>query len=141
LSVSLDTSVLLPLLAQDAFTDRARAWFAGLAMPVVISDLAVAELAAALGAKQRRGEVTRVEAVAALDSSLAWRAAARLVNAEVTAADTALAIAWLRRFDLNLRTPDSMHLAIAARLGAPVATFDLGMEAAARALGIALAPD
>jgi predicted nucleic acid-binding protein len=54
--------------------------------------------------------------------------------------DTAQAGSWLRRLDLVLRTPDALHLAIAARLGAPVATFDRGMEAAARNLGLRLAP-
>ena len=58
----------------------------------------------------------RLEAVAALDSAIAWRTVARPADAAVTSADIALATTWLRRFDLNLR--------------APVATLDLGMEAA-----------
>jgi hypothetical protein len=140
LSVYLGISVLLPLLAYDAFTVRARPWFAGIAEPVVISDLAVAELAAVLGAKHRRGELTRLEAVAAFASGEAWRIAAHAGGASVTSADIALATGWLGRVDLTLRAPDAIHLAIAARLAAPIATFDFGMEAADRTLGVALAP-
>ncbi|MEI9988490.1 MAG: PIN domain-containing protein [Rhizomicrobium sp.] len=37
------------------------------------------------------------------------------------------AAAMLRRLDLTLRTPDAIHLAIAQRLGAELATFDQRM--------------
>jgi len=35
-----------------------------------------------------------------------------------------------------LRAPDAIHLAVADRLGATIATFDRGLAAAAEALGI-----
>jgi uncharacterized protein len=45
----------------------------------------------------------------------------------------------LRRLDVNLRTPDALHIAIAQRLEATLVTFDWGMAAAARPLGMAVA--
>ncbi len=45
----------------------------------------------------------------------------------------------LRRLDINLRTPDAIHIAISRRLEATLVTFDRSMVAGARALGIAVA--
>jgi predicted nucleic acid-binding protein len=44
----------------------------------------------------------------------------------------------LRRLDVNLRTPDALHITIAQRLNATLLTFDRSMAAAARALGMAV---
>jgi predicted nucleic acid-binding protein len=43
----------------------------------------------------------------------------------------------LRRLDINLRTPDVIHVAIAQRVGATL-VIDNGMAVAARALGMAV---
>jgi predicted nucleic acid-binding protein len=45
----------------------------------------------------------------------------------------------LRRLDVNLRTPDAIHIVIARRLQATLVTFDRIMAASARALGIGVA--
>ncbi len=57
-----------------------------------------------------------------------------MTNADVKRAD-----AVMRRLDLTLRTPDALHIAIAERIGATMATFDDKMAAAARILGLAVA--
>ncbi len=54
---------------------------------------------------------------------------------DVTSAGTIL-----RRLDLTLRAPDALNIAIAQRIGAELATFDVRMAECARALGVALAP-
>jgi len=54
----------------------------------------------------------------------------------VTPDDVRAATRLVRRFDLALRTPDALNLAIADRCGATVLTFDAKMALAARALGI-----
>ena len=54
--------------------------------------------------------------------------------------DVQTAQGFIRRLDLNVRAPDAINLAIASRLGAPIATFDRGMAACATTLGIALQP-
>ena len=56
-----------------------------------------------------------------------------------TTFDVADATSTLRRLDLNLRTPDAVHIAIASRLGATLATFDDRMANAACTLGLQVA--
>lgn len=60
--------------------------------------------------------------------------------AELAGTDIQTVRGFIRRLDLNTRAPDAINLAIASRLGAPIATFDRGMAACATALGIALQP-
>jgi predicted nucleic acid-binding protein len=57
----------------------------------------------------------------------------------ISAADISIATTFLRRLDLNLRAPDAIHIAMAMRLGATLATFDEAMAACARALGLPVA--
>jgi predicted nucleic acid-binding protein len=59
------------------------------------------------------------------------------VAADGHGADIRAADIFLRRLDLNLRTPDAIHIAIARRLGAELATFDVRMAESAEALGAA----
>lgn len=139
LSVYLDTSLLVPLFAADALADRAEAWLESGPRGLVVSDLAEAEFVAAIGAKARTRSLTEAEARTALDNFPEWveMACRRVVLAPE---DLRQATQWMRRFDLNLRTPDTMHLALAARLNLAIATFDQGMARAAQALGLPLAP-
>jgi predicted nucleic acid-binding protein len=76
------------------------------------------------------------EASAALADFEIWRAG-NSSPVEVHPADVRLAYAHVRRFDLALRAPDALHLAIARRAGAKLITFDRRLLAAASALGIA----
>ncbi len=57
----------------------------------------------------------------------------------MTSADVTRADALMRRLDLPLRTPDALHIAIAERVGATLATFDVKMAAAARVIGLPVA--
>jgi antitoxin (DNA-binding transcriptional repressor) of toxin-antitoxin stability system len=61
-------------------------------------------------------------------------------QAAIAAADVTAATAFLRRLDLNLRTPDALNLPIAQRIGPAIATFDQRMAASAAALGTPVAP-
>jgi len=56
----------------------------------------------------------------------------------LSTADVAEASSVLRRFDLVIRTPDALHLAMARRVGAELVTFDERMADAARMLGLAV---
>jgi len=56
----------------------------------------------------------------------------------LSTADVAEASSILRRFDLVIRTPDALHLAMARRVGAELVTFDERMADAARMLGLAV---
>ena len=81
--------------------------------------------------------LTRGDGLLALEHFDTWmtRAGGRR---EITTADIEAADQILRRLDVNLRTPDALHIAIARRLDATLVTLDRGMAAAARALGMAV---
>ena len=55
---------------------------------------------------------------------------------DITASDARLAYIYARRFDLRLRAPDALHLAIACRLDATLVTLDRRLAEAARELGV-----
>ncbi len=57
--------------------------------------------------------------------------------AKMYAADMRLAGVFVRRFDLTLRVPDALHLAIARRLDVALVTLDRRLTTAAGELGIA----
>jgi hypothetical protein len=65
-----------------------------------------------------------------------WRAAATS-PVEFHASDARLAYTYVRRFDLALRTPDALHIAIARRLDTTLVTSDRRMARAAAELGVA----
>jgi predicted nucleic acid-binding protein len=136
--VYFDASVLVSLIVQDGFTDRADALLEDGQVTPCISDFAAAEVSGVLGRQLRTGRLTLEQAREALAVLDVLRS--RDVEAiETDHADVAMADGFLRRLDLTLRTPDSLHLALAARSGASLATFDLGMANCARTLGVALA--
>jgi hypothetical protein len=139
LSTYLDASVVVALFTDDVFADMDAARVSRANHPIVVSDFGVAEFASGLGLRVRRAALSPASARRACDL-LDHRLSASCDVVSLAPQDIALATAWLRRFDLTLRAPDAIHLAIAARLAAPVATFDAGMEVAARTLGVPLAP-
>ena len=77
------------------------------------------------------------EARAAFTDFDLWRA--KTQAAVCAPADIAAAEIILRRLDPPLRTPDAIHIGVALRLGAVLATFDARMAASARSLGVPLA--
>lgn len=138
MSVYLDASVLLPIFIEEVHSSRAEALLLRGPLSRLISDFAAAEFAAAVGRRVRMGEIATADVAAAFDAFDTWRTAATL-NIATTSEDIARASSFLRRLDLNLRTPDAIHIAIASRLTAELATFDRKMAANALALGVRLA--
>lgn len=139
MTVTLDTSVLAAFFVQtDVFAARAREFLAGLGEVPFVSDFVVAEFASVVARLTRTGHIDEAEARKTFAMFDAWHAKSA-ENAEMTAADIRLAITIIRRLDLNIRAPDAIHLAIALRLGASVATFDRGMAANAQMLGVTVA--
>jgi hypothetical protein len=138
LSVYLDTSVLVPIFLLDPFVDRARAFLASKPKDIIVSDFDSAEFASVVGLRLRMKVLTAPEARTAFANFDGW-VEANALGAETVPPDIRAAGIFLRRLDLPLRAPDAIHLAIAQRLGARLATFDKRMAAAARALGISVA--
>ena len=56
--------------------------------------------------------------------------------ADIHGVDVRLAYAYVRRFDLALRAPDALHIAIDRRLDVSLATVDRRLAAAAGELGV-----
>ncbi len=139
LTVSLDTSVLVALILNDLFTDRAKAFLAADGSSLIVSNLAIAEFASVVARRVRTADITRAEALEAFANFDAWSTRTTL-RVEATSADMTSAAAFIRRLDLNLRTPDALHIAIADRLGTALATFDTRMATNAAVLGVAVAP-
>jgi predicted nucleic acid-binding protein len=134
LSLYLDASVLVPMFIDDAFSERADLLLRVSATEVLVSDFASAELASAINRRVRMRQVAAEEGRKALTNFDSWigQLASRV---EIASADVAKAAAFLRRLDLNLRTPDAIHIATAQRLDADLATFDERMAESARSLG------
>ena len=133
----LDASVLVGLLVPDALSARADAMLRAQRPVLLVSDFAAAEFASALGRRVRVGELTPDKARTAFAGFDAWTAQ-KTRRVETMAADVRAAEAFLRRLDLTLRAPDAVHVAIAQRTDAALATFDERMAIAARALGLAV---
>ena len=131
----LDTSAIVPLFTADALNARADALIKNLKPSVVLSNFAAVEFASAISRRVRTGELTKSEALVSFAEFDMW-AAAKTERAELTSADITSANGAIRRLDLTLRTGDAIHISIAQRHRAALATFDVKMAAAARTLGV-----
>jgi predicted nucleic acid-binding protein len=134
-SIYLDASVLVSLFVSDALALRADRFISNNVAQILVSDFAAVEFSSAIGRRLRSGDLTTSEADAALTSFDSWTV--RLTDrVTVTPQDTAIANSFIRRFQLGLRAPDALHIAMAQRLEAVLASFDEGMRRAANALGV-----
>ena len=137
MSCYLDTSALLPTLIAEPTTEAVYDCLGANGQELLISDFAAAEVASALTRLVRMALLTDTDASARLADFDAWRAAMSL-PIDMAASDARLAYIYARRFDLGLRAPDALHLAIARRLDATLVTLDRRLAAAARELGVAV---
>ncbi len=132
----LDPSVLVAFWVEtDVLSVRAKELLQARRSVVLISDFASAEFASAIARLVRLGELPKPNAQGLFRHFDDWRSRAtqpvEIAPSDVVAADKAI-----RRLDLTLRAPDAIHLAIAERLDAVLATFDTRMAACARGLGV-----
>jgi predicted nucleic acid-binding protein len=131
----LDTSVLLPTFMEEPASTAVDAYVIAAKDEFLVSDFAAAEVASALSRLVRMRLLDIPGASSRLSDFDAWRA----VNSspvDVHASDARLAYAFVRRFDLRLRAPDALHLAIAGRVNATMVTLDRVLATAAQQLGI-----
>lgn len=105
--------------------------------PFAVSDFAEGEVASAISRLVRTRELTPDQGVGALAVFDRWLpVAATRVSTE--SADIRAAILLVRQFDLKLRTPDALHLAISHRVSATLVTFDDRLALAAQAFGLSV---
>ena len=138
MSVYLDASILVALFTCDAFTDRANEFLAAELPVLVVSDFAAAEFASAVARLMRIDQITGSEGRAILAAFDSWRL--RVADTTgILSSDVMTAASFIRRLDLTLRTADAINIAIAERIGATLATFDVKMGNSARAIGVSVA--
>ena len=137
MSAYIDTSVLLPTLIAEASTEAVYNYLGTANQELLISDFGAAEVASALSRLVRMLTLTGEDASARLADFDAWRAAMSS-PVDIQPVDARLAYIFVRRFELQLRAPDALHLAIVRRLDATLVTLDRRLAAAARELGVAV---
>ncbi len=134
--IYLDASVIVPLFLPEPRSDKAEEYIMN--GDFVVSNLAVAEFSSALSLAVRVKRLPQAAAHAVIAAFDDWMATYAL-HIETQSEDFIEATKLVRRFDLALRTPDALHISVAARLGARLATFDAEMAVAAAALGLEVA--
>ena len=135
MSAYLDASTLVPTLTVELHSDAVQAFLRGYTEPLAVSDFAAAEVACVLSRLVRTGVMEANEAQARSTDFDTWRGVATQI-AEIEAVDIRMASIYVRRFDLMLRAPDALHVAISYRLGLTLVTLDRGLADAAHELGI-----
>ena len=136
--VYLDASALVKLLVPDKQSDALNAALVGLT-EVIVSDLALTEVASALGRRTREQRVTRAEAQRLYREASKLHASSR--RAELTPPVHRRAERLMLSLTIPLRALDALHLATALHAeAATVVTFDLRLRAAASSQGLFVAP-
>lgn len=135
MSLYLDASVMMPTLIDEQSSAAVYAFLLAHTDDLTVGDFAAAEVASALSRLVRMGLLTDTAAADRLADFDAWRAG-DTDNAEITASDCRLANTYVRRFNLKLRAPDTLHAAICRRLEHRLVTLDHRFATAARELGI-----
>ena len=135
MSFYLDASVIVPTLVLQVSSAAASGFFRSATDPLLLADFTEGEVASAVSRLVRMRELTPAQGLAALADFDRWRSA-DTTPIELEPADIQDAIRLVRRFELMLRTPDALHIAIAARSAATLVTFDGGLAVAARSIGL-----
>lgn len=135
MSLYLDASVILPTLVKEPSSSRVDGFMTDATQVMLVSEFASAETASALSRLVRTGILDSQDAKERLEDFDAWRAA-EASTVDVEGADARAAAVIVRRFDLMLRAPDALHLAICRRRDAQLVTLDGRLAAAAGALGL-----
>lgn len=131
--IYLDASVVVPVLVDELTSPGIDRWLAT-DPEICLSQWTVSEVSSALSHRQRTERLEPDEREAAedeLDRFLALGAPVIEVGN-----DDVLAARSLLRFDPQLRTPDALHLALAIRLGAALATYDKRLATAAASIDV-----
>jgi predicted nucleic acid-binding protein len=135
LRVYIDASVVVALFTMDSSSAKASTFLRTRAPVIVISDFVAAEFASAIAGRVRMKTLTIEQARTALSNFDVWSGTLSS-RIETLSIDIRTAETFLRRLASTLRTPDAIHIAIAQRTDAELATFDAKMARSARMLGM-----
>jgi predicted nucleic acid-binding protein len=139
MNVCFDASALVSLFVGDAFGERCETYIETYGPNILVSDFAVVEFSSAINKLVRMEMLPASTAQGVFLDFEEWRRRA-VTQVSLESRDLAAADGYLRRLDLNLRTGDAIHIAIAARVDASLATFDQRMAQVASLLGLDIAP-
>lgn len=131
--ISLDASVLVPLFVQEPRTNDA-AKLIQTDTPAT-TPLTIAEASCAFSRRYQAKELNETQTLETFDA-LDIFSQTHMASSTIELEDYETATQLVRRIDLGLRTADALHIAVAMRLGATLATFARKMADAARSLGI-----
>lgn len=133
--VYVDTNLFIAAYVEEDATEAVLAWFARQSASILMaSDWTFVELTSALGLKVRRGQISAAQADATQNLFEATMLPA-LVVLPVDTVVFARAQLLMRRYELGLRAPDALHLALClAEDHSVLATADQTLHAAARRL-------
>lgn len=132
----LDASAIVSILLDEASSDAVLTVAQGAEGVLLISDFGITEVSSAISQLIRTRRRSNHEAHALVEELDGW-VEATAETTRATSADIAEATAIVRQFDLKLRAPDALHLAICRRLEARLITLDIRLANAAKALGVA----
>ena len=136
----LDSSVLVAAFAPEVYSQRALDLL-GNASEVVISELTVTETRVSLGRKRKRKAMTPAEVSEAL-TAMADAIEDGVLGVEPLLVEIFRAAEALAdRVSVPVRAMDALHIAMAAHLGADLATFDMDQAITATAEGITVHTD
>ena len=132
-----DASALVAVVLDEPPRPLVRAQIAQATDAPLISDFGIAEVSSAVSRLVRTKAKTASEAAEAIRLFDDW---VNEVGQTIAVAPSDLPEATLlvRQFDLKLRTPDALHLAICRRLGARMVTLDNNLANACRAVDVAV---
>ena len=135
MALYLDASCLVPLVVPEPSTNELTALLEQSPDDAMLSDYGLGEAASAVSRKVREGRLTAEQGLEALRRFDEWVAVvATLV--ESRPADVRRAAELVRRFELKLRLPDALHIALCDGRRARLVTRDVLMAEAADALGM-----
>lgn len=135
-----DTSLIVAALTNEPHSERARHWLRSEpAEPLAISAWTLTEVASALAMKHRRG-VLDDAALAAVDGIWTEFRSARCSMLAIDESHFREAGVLVNTPPRGLRAADALHLAVALRSGAAIATFDHDLAESARARGLDVHP-
>ncbi len=102
---------------------------------LVVSEFASAEVASAISRLVRMRIMAAEEARTRLTDFDIWRESQTRI-ADIEGSDVRLAGAFVRRFDLMLKAPDAIHLALCSRLNVQLVTLDRRLALAGEQLNL-----
>ncbi len=132
----LDASAIVPQFVEDIHSPCAVKAMMALTDKPIVSALAIGEVISAISRLARTGALAGNEPHYRVEAFDTWIARfPRTVEIDDT--DLLAASLLVRRFDLGLRMPDAVHVAVCRRHAFDLITFDRIMFRAAMALGVA----